>query len=122
MSETELIDWEQLSMIFGEDEEDFDEDMAELYQEFLEDAVSRLQSLRSADFASEKEVIAKEAHKLKGSASNFGLAAMAAILGQIETEIEELSAEHYASALAAADSAYERSQKEISQKFPVLNS
>ena len=35
-----LIDWEQLEMIFGEDDEDFDEDMAETLSEFVEDGVN----------------------------------------------------------------------------------
>ena len=30
MSDSALIDWEQLEMIFGEDDEDFDEEKAEI--------------------------------------------------------------------------------------------
>lgn len=44
MSDSVLIDWEQLEMIFGEEDEEFDEDMAELFHEFVED-VSRTSRL-----------------------------------------------------------------------------
>ena len=57
-----LIDWEQLEMIFGEDDEDFDEDMAELFQEFVEDGAERFGILKAASFDAEIDMRGKESH------------------------------------------------------------
>lgn len=120
MSEMELIDWEQLSMIFGDEGDELDEDMAELFHEFVEDGNERFVAIRSADFATETEVIAKEAHKLKGSASNFGFARVAGLLGHIEDDIATLTGEDYERSLNGAFDGFERSVEALVARFPGL--
>lgn len=119
MSERSLVDWEQLSMIFG-DEEEFDEDMAELFVEFIEDGESRFRSIKSAAFPEQKQEIAKEAHKLKGSASNFGFIEVASQLGLVENNIETITADEYADCLEKAERAFSVSQQEVANRYPSL--
>ncbi len=119
MSESEIIDWEQLEMIFG-DEDEFDDDMAELYEEFIEDGKNRLDSIKAASFPEEKELIAKESHKLKGSASNFGFAQMASLLGGIENNIDTITADTYHDSLSQAEVAFGASQQQVLAKYPAI--
>ena len=115
-----LIDWEQLEMIFGEEEDEFDEDMAELFQEFLEDAVDRFKALFESEFSNEREVVAKEAHKLKGSSANFGFADVASHLANIENNIESLSQDDFESSLAKAKNSFSESQAAVEGRYPAL--
>ena len=55
MRDSELIDWEQLEMIFGEEEEEFDEEMGDLFREFIEDGRDRLVTLKGTVFDSNRE-------------------------------------------------------------------
>jgi len=106
-------------MIFG-DEEEFDEDMAELFVEFIEDGESRFRSIKGAAFPEQKQEIAKEAHKLKGSASNFGFIEVASQLGLVENNIETITAEEYAACLEKAERAFGVSQQEVANRYPSL--
>ena len=119
MSDTNIIDWEQLEMIFGEEDE-FDEDMAELYEEFLEDGKNRLDIIKGANFPDEKDLIAKESHKLKGSASNFGFAQMASLLGDIENDIDSITIESLQEHLSKAEAAFGESQQQVLTKYPAV--
>lgn len=107
-------------MIFG-DEEDFDADMAELYQEFIEDATGRFEIIKGSSFPADSDQIAKESHKLKGSASNFGFSRVASLLGRIENEIASISPEDYASCLSGAQQAFSESDRQVRSKYPALN-
>ncbi len=120
MSDSELIDWEQLEMIFGEEEEEFDEDMAELFHEFVEDGNGQFGKISAAEFGSDRAIIAKESHKLKGSASNFGFTQVAGILGHIEDDIESLTPEDFVESLAAARAAFEKSIEVVMARYPGL--
>ncbi len=121
MSDSGLIDWEQLEMIFGEDEDEFDEDMGELFQEFIEDGETRLATIKATSFDSERESIAKESHKLKGSSSNFGFVKVASALGNIENNIETISEEAYRASLTEAEAAFGESVGVVKGKYPALN-
>jgi len=105
MNDSELIDWEQAEMIFGEDEI-VDEDMMELFQEFVEDGHDSFERIQQGDFDLDKELIAKQSHKLKGSACNFGFTKVALLLGRIEDEIDSLAAEDYRSSLDEAQRSF----------------
>lgn len=118
MSDSDLIDWEQLEMIFGEDEEDFDDDMAELFQEFLEDAQSNFSAIEDASFGSDKEAIAKLSHKVKGSASNFGFSKVASILAHIENDMATLTEADYNHSLLEVESCFEASSIEVRNRYP----
>lgn len=109
-------------MIFGEEDEEFDEDMAELFHEFVEDGNERFASIRSSEFDSEKVKIAKESHKLKGSASNFGFARVASLLGHIEDDISTLTVEDYCASLEDACASFEKSIEAVIAKYQALAS
>jgi len=115
-----LIDWEQLEMIFGEDDKDFDEDMAELFQEFVEDGAERFGILKAASFEAEKDMLGNESHKLKGSSSNFGFSREASELANIEDNIESLSFEAFQASLLEAERAFLASAAEVKNKYSAL--
>lgn len=120
MSDSELIDWEQLEMIFGEDEDEFDEDMAELFHEFVEDGNGQFVKIDAAEWDTQRSVIAKESHKLKGSASNFGFSRVASVLGHIEDDIDSLTPEDFTSSLADAKRGFEESIETVVARYPAL--
>lgn len=120
MNDSALIDWEQLEMIFGEEDEEFEEDMADLFREFIEDGSNRLQSIKSASFDSDRDSIAKESHRLKGSSSNFGFARVASNLANIEDNIESISAEAYEASLSQAEADFFASIREVEAKYVAL--
>lgn len=107
-------------MIFGEDEEDVDVEMAELFHEFVADGSERFQAIRSTPFPDEKILIAKESHKLKGSASNFGFARVAKLLGHIEDNIAAISADEYETSIGQAQITFKACVSEIVTRYPIL--
>ncbi|MCH6257348.1 Hpt domain-containing protein [Puniceicoccaceae bacterium K14] len=120
MSDSELIDWEQLEMVFG-DEDDFDEDMAELFQEFVEDANDHFTQISAEDFESSRELVAKLAHKVKGSCANFGFNGVATSLASIENGIADLALDTFNSLLATAKSDFQKSLEEVHSRYPALS-
>jgi len=120
MSDSALIDWEQLEMIFGEDDEDFDAYMAELFQEFVEDGFERFGILKAASFETERDMLGKESHKLKGSSSNFGFARVASELGNIEDNIATLTYEAFQVSLLEAEKAFQDSAQDVKNKYSAL--
>lgn len=121
MSDSELIDWEQLEMIFGEEDEEFDEDMAELFHEFVEDGNERFNFIKCTEFDADRVKIAKESHKLKGSASNFGFARVASLLGHIEDDIDTLTVEDYRQSLEDACRSFEKSIETVIARYHALS-
>lgn len=120
MSDSALIDWEQLEMIFGEEDEEFDEDMAELFHEFVEDGKGCLENLKNASFESDKDSLCRDSHKLKGSSSNFGYAKVAKALANIEDNMAILTYEAFKASLSEAESAFHDSTEEIKRKYAAL--
>ncbi|MBT3483447.1 MAG: Hpt domain-containing protein [Opitutales bacterium] len=120
MRDSELIDWEQLEMIFGEEEEEFDEEMGDLFREFIEDGRDRLVTLKGTVFDSNRETIARESHRLKGSSSNFGFTRVATSLANIEDNIETISPEAYQTSLTQAEVDFFASIKEVEAKYDGL--
>ncbi len=120
MSDSGLIDWEQLEMIFGEEDEEFDEEMGELFREFIEDGSNRLNIIKETSFDSDRETIAKESHRLKGSSSNFGFQSVAVGLAKIEDNIGTISSEAYHASLTQAEADFFASIKEVEAKYDGL--
>lgn len=121
MSDSGLIDWEQLEMVFG-DEEDFDEDMAELFQEFLEDSEQHFKQILGEDFESSREVVAKLSHKVKGSCANFGFSKVAESLASIETNVVSITVDTFNTLLASAQADFKASVDEVVARYPGLSS
>lgn len=115
-----MIDWEQLEMIFGEEDEEFDEEMAELFHEFVEDGMGCLESLKEASFDSEKDSLRRDSHKLKGSSSNFGFSKVAKALANIEDNMAILTREAFNASLSEAESAFHASTEEVKRKYAAL--
>ena len=109
-------------MIFGDEDEDFDEDMAELFQEFVEDGNERFAAIKGASFPEQKELIAKESHKLKGSASNFGFARVSGLLAHIEDDIASLTLDDFETSLRQANRLFEESVQSVMARYPALAS
>src|SRR5690606_23383928 len=108
------------SMIFGEDEEDVDAEMAELFQEFVADGSERFQAIRRTPFPGDRTTIAKESHKLKGSASNFGFARVAKLLGHIEDNIARITEDEYETSIGEAQIRFKECVSEIVSRYPAL--
>ena len=120
MSDSVLIDWEQLEMIFGEEDGEFDEDMAELFHEFVEDGEGCLENLKAGSFDSDKDSLCRDSHKLKGSSSNFGFAKVAKALANIEDNMAILTYEAFKASLSEAESAFHESTEEVRRKYLAL--
>lgn len=120
MSDMELIDWEQLEMIFGEEDDELDEDMAELFHEFVEDGNGQFVAINNTEFDTDRAVIAKESHKLKGSASNFGFVRVANLLAHIEDDINTLTREDFVQSISEARVGFDKSVETVMARYPGL--
>jgi len=103
-------------MVFGDGEAD--SAMVDIYREYLDDGEASLARLQEMSPDSERPAIAKEAHKLKGSASNFGFARMAELLAEMENDIEALSAVDCEKLLGEAAAAFAYARRQVAERFP----
>lgn len=122
MNSTLAINWEQLSLIVGDDSTPADEEMTELYRLFVDDAGRRLRILNAPTATFDRTAVAKEAHKIRGAASSFGFDQVANLLRIVETEIAGLNQERVEEMLREALHLFEQSIREVSDRFPALAS
>ena len=122
MMNQSTINWNQLSMILGEEGDPIDEEMAELFRDFIEDANRRLDTLGALDPISNPQGVAHEAHKIRGAGLSFGFERFAAILQTVEIRVLELSPEEIDRLLVSAREAFSRSKVEIGQRYAYLAS
>lgn len=120
MNNCQAINWDQLSLVIGEENEPADDEMRDLYKMFVEDASQRLRALREPSVASQPENVAKEAHKIRGAASSFGFEHVAGILRSVETQITELNPERIEQMLHTAVNSFEQSVAEVNSRYPNL--
>jgi HPt (histidine-containing phosphotransfer) domain-containing protein len=120
MNSTTYINWEQLSLIVGEENEPVDEEMKELYVMFIDDAGSRLRSLNDTSREFVPSNVAKEAHKIRGAASSFGFDTVSGLLAIVETQIDELPKERVYSLLSDALRGFEQSIRDVHERHPRL--
>ena len=81
-----MVDWEQLDLVaFG-----YTPDFLEIYQEFLGQTPSLLDALEEARQKGDAAEVSRYAHKLKGSALNFGFAGVSAPMTALEREAKDL--------------------------------
>lgn len=76
------VDWQHLSSLAGE----WDQEMVEILKDFLAAAEEDLNTL---DAAADPQAIRQIAHRLKGSAGNFGFAALHHTAAKIEALAKE---------------------------------
>lgn len=120
MNSTTYINWEQFSLVVGDDNEPVDDEMKELYDMFIDDAGNRLGALNDAGREFVPADVAREAHKIRGAASSFGFEMVAGLLATVETQIGELTQEQVAGLLADALRGFEQSIREVKERHPGL--
>lgn len=107
-------------MILGEEGEPVDEEMAELFRDFVDDTDCRLAQLASKDPVSDPDGVAQEAHKIRGAALSFGFEQFASILQTVETRVLELTPEEIGRLLTAAHDTFEQSKRLVAQRYTYL--
>ncbi|HEX9781809.1 MAG TPA: Hpt domain-containing protein [Opitutaceae bacterium] len=120
MNTNEEINWEQLALVIGDENDPGDEEMKDLYRLFVDDAGRRLGTLVSSVGTRERVFIAREAHKIRGAASSFGFDHVAEILRLVETQINDLSQERLDDMLRGAVEVFQASIRGVARKFPGL--
>jgi len=85
VNETELIDWEQLDMMA----DGYTPDFVEIYREFLAQTPELLDTLAARLAEGNVTVIRDAAHKVKGSAANFGFLGVSIPMAEMELQAKE---------------------------------
>ncbi len=112
-NETELIDWEQLDMMA----DGYTPDFVEIYREFLTQTPELLDTLASQLAEGDVPVIRDAAHKVKGSAANFGFLGVSIPMAELELQAKEKgSVEGAAERLQKARENFEKACKEVFEK------
>ena len=120
MTYQDSINWDQLTMIFGEEGDPVDEELADLFRDFTDDASRRLVQLGSLDPTNNPEGVAHEAHKIRGASLSFGFEQFASILQTVETRVLELTPEEIGRLLSAARDTFEHSKDMVGQRYAYL--
>jgi HPt (histidine-containing phosphotransfer) domain-containing protein len=120
MNSAVLINWEQLALVVGDELSPADEEMKDLFRLFVDDAGRRLGALCSGATPFDRTVIAKEAHKIRGAASSFGFEQMAGLLRDVEMQAPSLAQAQLESLLSEANAAFEKSVREVRDRYPGL--
>lgn len=120
MNSTLAINWEQLSLVIGDDENPADDEMKDLFRLFVSDAGARLRALTSGDAPQDRTVVAKESHKIRGAASSFGFDQVATLLRTIEMQAADLAPERLEQMLREALTTFEACVREVQERHPNL--
>jgi HPt (histidine-containing phosphotransfer) domain-containing protein len=102
MPDEALIDWEQLDAIADGWQDEF----LEIYREFLVEMPADLRRLGAAVAASDAAAVAKLAHRVKGSAANFGFEGVRRAMTSIEEDAKNGALDRAADLLAGAEQAF----------------
>ena len=121
MYSTLNINWEQLSLVVGDEDGPADEEMQDLFRLFVDDASQRLRGLCTAGRSDDRAAVAKEAHKIRGAASSFGFEHVAVLLRTIEMQIADLPQQCIDNMLQEALAAFAQSVQEVHDRFPALS-
>lgn len=120
MINQESINWDQLTMILGDEGDPVDEELADLFRDFIDDTARRLVELSSLDPISDPDGVAHEAHKIRGAALSFGFEQFASILQTVETRVLELTPEEIGRLMNAASEVFERSRDLVGRRYAYL--
>jgi signal transduction histidine kinase/CheY-like chemotaxis protein/HPt (histidine-containing phosphotransfer) domain-containing protein len=80
---------------------------------FMQDAETRLKTLRELSCESNREFIKTEAHSLKGEAATLGLLALSQLARTLEHSAHDIDADQYSALTARLDSTFELSRREL---------
>lgn len=120
MNSAILINWEQLSLVVGDELNPADEEMKDLFRLFVDDAGRRLAALSAAATPFDRSFIGKEAHKIRGAASSFGFEQMAGLLRDLEMQAPTGPQAHLESLVREAHALFEQSVREVRDRYPGL--
>lgn len=115
-----LINWEQLSLVVGDELNPADEEMKDLFRLFVDDAGNRLATLCSNTTAFDRVFVGKEAHKIRGAASSFGFEQMANLLRDLEMQASTGEQAHLETLVRDAAALFEQSVLEVRHRYPGL--
>ncbi len=118
MNSSMLINWEQLSLVVGDELSPADEEMKDLFRMFVDDAGRRLATLCSETTTFDRTIISREAHKIRGAASSFGFEQMANLLRDVEMQAQTASQVQLECLVREASSLFEQSVREVSDRYP----
>jgi HPt (histidine-containing phosphotransfer) domain-containing protein len=120
MNSALAINWEQLSLVIGDDSSPADEEMVDLFRLFVSDAGTRLRGLAANDQPLDRVKVAKESHKIRGAASSFGFDQVSTLLRTIEMQAADLAADRIEEMLRDALALFEASVREVQERHPNL--
>ena len=107
------VDWEQLDVIAF----DYAPEFVDIYREFADGVPGMIDALEAAAAEGSLDAIVKAAHKIKGSALNFGFAALGGIAAATESDARDGRAPGDVPGLVAAlRDAFSRATEEVRQK------
>lgn len=112
MSDSALIDWEQLDMIA----DGFTPDFVEIYVEYIAEIPLLLRDLGQKIAANDPVNAAKVAHQIKGSSANFGFIGVSHPVAKIEAEAKAGSLASAPSLLADAQRGFALAAEEVKIK------
>lgn len=115
-----LINWEQLSLVVGDELYPADEEMKDLFRLFVDDASRRLRALCSCTAPFDRTHIGKEAHKIRGAASSFGFEQVSGLLRDVEVQAQTTAQAQLEGLLGEARAAFEQSVRQVSDRYPGL--
>jgi len=115
-----LINWEQLSLVVGDELSPADEEMKDLFRLFVDDASHRLGALCAGTQPFDRTAIAKEAHKIRGAASSFGFEQMASLLKDVELQAQTIAQAQLEGLVREAHALFEQSVREVRDRYPGL--
>jgi HPt (histidine-containing phosphotransfer) domain-containing protein len=115
-----LINWEQLSLVVGDELCPADEEMKDLFRLFVDDASQRLGALCSNSTPFDRAHVGKEAHKIRGAASSFGFEQMAGVLRGVEMQAQTGTQAQLENLLREAKALFEQSVREVRDRYPGL--
>jgi HPt (histidine-containing phosphotransfer) domain-containing protein len=105
MSDSPVVDWEQLDMIA----DGYAPDFVEIYREFEVDLPRILSDLKDALAAGDAMLVSRAAHQAKGSAANFGFTEFSGVMARIEHQAKAGSLDGVDAHLAAANGLFQQS-------------
>lgn len=120
MNTNPAINWDQLAIVVGDENDPGDEEMKDLYRLFVDDAGQRLRKLCAPQVEFDRTGVAKEAHKVRGAASSFGFDQVSDILRTVELQISELHQDRIEELLRQALVVFQASVNGVAQRFPAL--
>lgn len=109
---SQILDWEQLDMVaFG-----YTPDFLEIYAEFTSQTPLLLEQVAEAERLGEVQKVADLAHKIKGSALNFGFSGVSTPMAEVEAQAKASGTlDGVAGQIARALSNFEQAKAEVAR-------